>query len=101
MAKRIVLAFDIIDEDNNSIIGEKQHNSITTPLLANEITSKDIIDIQNELFIYLVNIMANEQIGHLFHQLRGLPEEGLNNSKWTESSPRPFSYLRKHTEFQR
>lgn len=101
MAKRIVLAFDIVDENNNSIIGKKQYNSITTPLLANEITSKDIIDIQNELYIFMVKIMSNEQIGHLFHQLMDLPQEEPSNNKWTESSPRPFSYLYKHTEFQR
>lgn len=43
MAKRIVVAFDIIDENDNSIIG-KSLNAVTTPLQVDNITSDDIIN---------------------------------------------------------
>ena len=98
MAKRIVVAFDIIDENDNSIIG-KSLNAVTTPLQVDNITSDDIINIEQELKDFLFNARVNEYIGHLFHRLKDLPQEELDNSKWTESSLRPFSYLMNHIEF--
>lgn len=101
MAKRIVLAFDIIDENNNSIIEKQQANSIMTPLLANDITREDIMNIELELLYFLINAQGNDQVGHLFYSLKELPQEEPSNSKWTESSPRPFAYPMKHIEFPR
>lgn len=101
MAKRIVVAFDIIDENNESILKSSHDNSVMTPLLVDNITSKDIINIELELLYFLINACANEQVGHLFHSLRELPQEEPSNSRWTESSPRPFSYPMNHIEFPR
>ena len=50
MAKRIVVAFDIIDENDNSIIG-KSLNAVTTPLQVDNITSDDIINVELELVV--------------------------------------------------
>ncbi len=98
MAKRIIVAFDIINENDESIIG-KYFNSVMTSLRIDNITSDDIINIEQELKDFLFNARVNEYIGHLFHRLKDLPQEELDNSKWTESSLRPFSYLMNHIEF--
>ena len=98
MPKRIVLAFDIIDENDDSIIG-KSFNSVMTPLRVDNVTSDDIINIEQELKEFLFNARVNEYIGHLFHRLKDLHPEVLGNSKLIESPLRPFSYLMNHIEF--
>lgn len=98
MAKKIIVAFDIINENDESIIG-KSFNSVMTPLRVDDITSDDIINIEQELKDFLFNARVNEYIGHLFHRLKDLSPEVLGNSKLTESPLRPFSYLMNHIEF--
>lgn len=98
MAKRIVVAFDIIDENDNSIIG-KSLNAVTTPLQVDNITSDDIINVELELQEFLFNARVNEYIGHMFHRLKALRPEELDSNKWSVSPLRPFSYLMSHIEF--
>lgn len=98
MAKRIVVAFDIIDENDNSIMG-KSLNAVTTPLQVDNITSDDIINVELELQEFLFNARVNEYIGHMFHRLKALRPEELDSNKWSVSPLRPFSYLMSHIEF--
>ena len=44
MAKRLVIAFDFVDEENNSLIGDL-FNSNTVPLVADEVNSLDVANI--------------------------------------------------------
>ena len=98
MGKRIIVAFDIIDENDKSIIG-KSLNSVTTPLRIDNITSDDIINIEQELQEFLFNARVNEYIGHLFHRLKDLSPGELDSNKCPISPLRPFSYLMSHIEF--
>lgn len=67
MAKRLVVAFDIIDEDGNSLING-QTNDLMTPLAINSISPIDITRMWMALCNFSLSFRKDPLIRHLFHQ---------------------------------
>ena len=59
MAKRLVIAFDFVDEENNSLIGDL-FNSNTVPLVADEVNSLDVANILMAIYRFLLDTFRQQ-----------------------------------------
>lgn len=67
MAKRLVIAFDFVDEKNNSLIGDL-FNSNTVPLIADEVNSLDVANILMAIYRFSLDLQRFPSVCHLFPQ---------------------------------
>jgi hypothetical protein len=89
MAKKLVIAFDVIDEENRSLIGDL-FNSNTVPLIANEINSLDVSNILMAIYRFSLDLQGYPSTRHLFPQTPyGISMEP--GSKVTDKSDRIYS----------
>lgn len=88
MGKRLVIAFDFIDEEGNSLIGN-DINNLVTPLAVNNITTMDITHMSMALYSFSRSFQGHPLICHLFPQTPyGISMEP--DSKVTDKSDRIF-----------
>lgn len=67
MAKRLVIAFDFVDEEGNSLI-DGQFNNLVTPLAVNEISPMDVTDMWMFICSVANSFQRAPSIRHLFPQ---------------------------------
>lgn len=67
MAKKLIIAFDVVDEDTNSIIG-KRLNAFETPLAIDAISSMDITYMNMAIYSFLSGLQGSSVLCHLFPQ---------------------------------
>lgn len=73
MAKRLVVAFDVVDENDNSII-DWQWNTHEIAI-SDDITSLDITSLWMDMYRYVIYAPAHPGISHLFPYMAPLIEE--------------------------
>lgn len=88
MGKRLVIAFDFIDEEGNSLIGN-DINNLVTPLAVNDITAMDVVHMSMAICSFSRSFQGHPLICHLFPQTPyGISMEP--DSKVTDKSNRMF-----------
>lgn len=88
MAKRLIIAFDFVDEEGNSLING-QFNNLITPLVVDSISSMDITQMWMAICSFSNGFQRDPLIRHLFPQTPyGISMEP--GSKVTDKSHRIF-----------